>query len=161
VHEDKQLGFDSLRQSLVKDIFDVADVDGDLDGLINDAKLPFDVEVPHLDKTEDKLERILDRSGHLGLEAIKKDLEFNDFLGNILQKFMGMKSTAPGRPELDSASVERPDAPHAIERPNFAHVGRPEFHRPNFARNSHAERRPRFARTDFARISFPDQGNFR
>lgn len=63
VHDVAQQSNNKVENDLVEDIYVAAETGGDLDGLIEQAKLPFEVEVPSIDKTEDKLDRIVHRSG--------------------------------------------------------------------------------------------------
>lgn len=91
VHEVAQKSNDEVQYDIVEDIYVTAETGGDLDGLIEQAKLPFEVEVPSIDKTEDKLERIVLRSG-TELGAIKEDPEFNDFLGRVIDELKDVKA---------------------------------------------------------------------
>jgi len=63
VHDVAQQSNNKVENYLAEEIYVAAETGGDLDGLIEQAKLPFEVEVPSIDKTEDKLDRIVHRSG--------------------------------------------------------------------------------------------------
>lgn len=73
---------------------------GDLQAVIHDAQLPFEVELPTPLKTFD---RIVNRNGH-NLEAIKQDPDFNFFLESLLASrgskvsFDARRPKAPFRP---------------------------------------------------------------
>ena len=97
----------------------MAEQGGDLEELIQDAKLPFEVEVPEADQ-EKTLKKIVKRQGK-DIEAIKHDHNFDSFLKNLLREFDETKKE-PEHPQRSDSNPDSLAKPESIVRPSFAYA---------------------------------------
>jgi len=88
---------DTVKDKILREIVDAAELGLDVNKVIKEQHLPFNVQAPLLqdenETPEQKLDRIVCRSGDC-LNDIKQDPEFDSFIGQVLKNFDDYK-TAP------------------------------------------------------------------
>ena len=120
VHTQAQISNDAVENELIHDIIDTVYTGGNLDSLIEDAHLPFPIDVPQV-PAEIQLEQIIDISGG-DLVDIKSNPNFDSFLASLLAEFDAVKAapSAPGAPATPTNDIFVAEAPSAIGAPDFA-----------------------------------------
>ena len=145
---------DTVKDKILREIVGAAEIGEDVNEVIAEQHLPFNVQAPLIvadDETADaKLDRIVCRSGDC-VGDIKQDPEFDSFLGQVLDNFEAFKA-APEFADADfyydeseylPETPERPEPIGAPERPDP--IDRPKQPEPvQGTRGIEAKREPRF-----------------
>jgi len=125
---------ETVKDKILREIVGAASAGEDVNKVIARQHLPFDVQTPFIVNDKEgadmKLDRIVCRSGDC-VGNIKKDPEFDSFLGEVLDNFEAYKLTRPvprrGGPERHPSHPGRPDGPDrpdGLDRPG--RPGRPD-----------------------------------
>mmetsp|Transcript_32553 Transcript_32553/g.40342 ORF Transcript_32553/g.40342 Transcript_32553/m.40342 type:complete len:220 (-) Transcript_32553:220-879(-) len=125
-----ELTNDTVMDKVLKDIKVGTEFGADVNDVISEQKLPFNVQTPPLrgdmEPAKDKLDRIVCRNGSC-VQGVKKDPEFSSFLEGMLGTISTLMKTdqpdAPLRPSAFSAPQEvearyRPAGPQRPNRPS-------------------------------------------
>ena len=145
---------DTVKDKILRDIVDAAEDGFDVNDVIAEQHLPFNVQTPSIvdddEPAEEKIKRIVCRNGDC-VGDIKRDPEFDSFLESVLGKFGGFDVQRPGRPDIKVGPEDRP------ERPDGEIPERPEIERPDRPEVPERDERPELKRERPERPDRPER----